>query len=252
MYHSIIDKHKNLNLNESTHTYTLCDSNIEFTSVTEFISSFFNPFDEYKIAKKLSTLKKYNHMSTEEILQDWERRRNRGTVVHKQIEEFLHERDRKLQSLEKNADTNCSLDLKTKQGIDFLKEKCINENNNLFPEIKIYSEELQIAGTIDLIIYNKKHNKIYLIDWKTNVEIKKNGYNTGIKFPTNNTIDCSYNKYQLQLSLYKYILEKFYNASVAGLYIAHLTDKKYNIMECIFQENTITEMVKIKKLQIEN
>jgi len=148
MYHSIIDKHKNLDLNESTHTYTLCDSNIKFTSVTEFISSFFNPFDEYKIAKKLSTLKKYNHMSTEEILQDWERRRDRGTVVHKQIEEFLHERDRKLQSLEKNADTNCSLDLKTKQGIEFLKEKCINENNNLFPEIKIYSKELQIAGTI--------------------------------------------------------------------------------------------------------
>lgn len=252
MYHSIINKHKNLDLNESTHTYTLYNSNIEFTSVTEFISSFFNPFDEYKIAQKLSTLKKYNHMSTEDILKDWENRRNRGTIVHKQIEEFLNEIDEKSQSLENNIDANISLDLKTKQGIAFLKKKCINDNNNLFSEIKIYSEELQIAGTIDLIIYNKKHRKIYLIDWKTNLEIKKNGYNTGIKFPTNNTIDCSYNKYQLQLSLYKYILEKFYNASVAGLYIAHLTDKKYNIMECVFQESIITEMVKIKKLQIEN
>ena len=41
-----------ISLNEETHTYTLENSDISFSSVTEFIGSFFQPFDENKIALK--------------------------------------------------------------------------------------------------------------------------------------------------------------------------------------------------------
>ena len=199
MHQPIIEQHKKISLEEESHTYKLLNSKIEFNSVTEFINTFFNPFDEKKIAKKLSGHGKYHNMSLEDILLDWEKRRNRGTIVHKEIENFLNS----------NLEHEHQLDPKSKQAIIFLKKKCLNKDNLLFSEVKICSEELQLAGTIDLMIYSKKNNKIYLIDWKTNIDIKKKGYNKGTCFPTNSIDDCSFNRYTLQLSMYLYILEKF-------------------------------------------
>ena len=59
MYEAIIKKQKLISLDEETHTYKLANSDIEFKSVTEFIGTFFKPFDEEKIAKKLTQIQKY-------------------------------------------------------------------------------------------------------------------------------------------------------------------------------------------------
>ena len=180
-------------------------------------------------------------MSVQDILNDWEKRRNRGTIVHKEIEEFLIS--------ENNQIKTTNLDSKSIQGLKFLQEKCMsNADNFLFPEVKICAEELQLAGTIDLMIYNKKKNKIYLIDWKTNQKIKKTGYNKGIKPSTKLIDDCSFNRYTLQLSMYQYILEKFYTAHIDGLYIIHLKEDDYDILQCDFQSDHISNMIQSKKI----
>ena len=241
MYKSIINKHQQIKLEPQSHTYTLTNSDINFSSVTEFINTFFVPFDEVKIANKLTQLKKYKHLSTQDILSDWEKRRNRGTVVHKEIEDFL--------AMKKLS----TLDLKSKQGIKFLQEKCMsNKNNLLFPEVKICSEQLRLAGTIDLMIYNKEKNKIYLIDWKTNLKIKRTGFKKGIKPPADIIDDCSFNRYTLQLSMYQYILEEFYNAAVDGLYIIHLKDSEYHTLKCDFENTHITNMLQSINKDTEN
>ena len=98
------------------------------------------------------------------------------------------------------------------------------------------------------MIYSKKNKKIYLIDWKTNIEIKKKGYNKGAAFPANLIEDCSFNKYTLQLSMYQYILENFYKAKIDGLYILHLKDSSHEIMKCDFQNNYVSDMIKSKKM----
>tara|TARA_B100001250_G_C19817118_1_gene799175 strand:+ start:5603 stop:6325 length:723 start_codon:yes stop_codon:yes gene_type:complete len=235
MYQAIIEKQNQIFLEEETHTYTVLNSNINFISVTEFINTFFSPFDEQKIASNLSGKGKYKQMSTEDILIDWKERRDRGTIVHKELENFINH-----SATDKEID---KLDLKSKQGVSFLKEKCINEQNILFSEVKIVSEKLQLAGTIDLMIYNKNKNRLYLIDWKTNINIKKTGYKKGIVPPANLIDDCSFNRYKLQLSVYRYILENYYNVSVDGLYIAHLTNESYTIMGCDFEQRYVTEMI---------
>ena len=122
MYKSIIDKHQKIKLESKTHTYTLSGSNTEFSSVTEFINTFFLPFNEKKIANKLTQLKKYQHMSVQDILNDWEKRRNRGTIVHKEIEEFLISKNNQIKT------TN--LDSKSIQGLKFLQEKCTSVSRN--------------------------------------------------------------------------------------------------------------------------
>ncbi|MBF25253.1 MAG: hypothetical protein CMP49_01880 [Flavobacteriales bacterium] len=235
MHQTIIEKSNKIVLEEESHSYHLLDSDIEFKSVTEFINMFFNPFNEQKISKKLSGTGKYINMSPQDIIKDWELRRLRGTLVHKEIEDFINNKF-KITDRQK-------LDLKSQQGINFLNKKCINKHNYLFSEVRIYSEQLKLAGTIDLMLYSKQRNRIYLIDWKTNVEIKKKGYKKGTHAATSIIEDCSFNKYNLQLTLYQYILEKYYNSKVDGTYIVHLTNLDYNIIKCEYQKETIEKML---------
>ena len=241
MYESIISKQNLIKLNEETHTYTVLNSNTIFNSVTEFISGFFLPFDEYKIASKLSNLEKYKGQTIDDILSDWENRRNRGTIVHKEIEDFILKMNQNNTNYITKSITN--LDPKSKQGIEFLKKCDIYKNNVIFPEVKVFTEELKLAGTIDLMIYNKPKNSISLIDWKTNIEIKKHGFRMGTKQPTSKIEDCSFNKYELQLSMYKYILETYYHVNVSGLYIIHLKESSFKYLNCNFKSDTIKEML---------
>ena len=128
-----------------------------------------------------------------------------------------------------------------------MKINCIQSvtDNSLFSEVKICSEELKLAGTIDLMIYNSKKNRIYLIDWKTNLKIKKYGYNQGVKYPGNLIDDCNFNKYQLQLSMYQYILENFYETKVNGLFIVHLNETYFNYKnyKCEYKKELIESML---------
>ena len=246
MYQSIIDKHNLISLDEESHTYTLAGSNEAFTSVTQFISNFFEPFNEYEIAKKLTKHPKYKGQNIEDILLDWEQRRNRGTVVHKQIEDFIINMKNK-----QETSIDESLDVKSKKGIQFLQEFYYQQPDKknthlIFPEVKIISEKLKLAGTIDLLIYNKNKNQISLLDWKTNKEIKtsENAYRYGKEgTPAEKIYDCSFERYSLQLSMYKYLLEKFYQISVNGLYIIHLKETEFKVISCQCQSNHIINML---------
>jgi len=243
MYQAIIKSQNLISLDEDSHTYTVKDSNTQFDSVTEFIGRFFQPFNEIEIAKKLIKLDKYRGQTENDILNDWEARRKRGTLVHKEIEEFILQRDQI--DLNEHKEYINKLDPKTQQAIMFLTKCNIYKNNLIFPEVKVYAEKLQLAGTIDLMIYNKPKNKISLVDWKTNLEIKKKGYKNGISPPTEHIEDCSFNKYELQLSMYRYILEKFYNVEIDGLYILHLKNQGFKYLKCEFRLKNILDMLNL-------
>jgi len=241
MINKVLSKSKLISLDEESHTYSLSKSDIKFQSVTEFIHKFFNPFDENKIAKKLTqTNMKYKGMSVEELIANWNKRRDRGTVVHKEIEEFINSN-----FIIKNES---KFDSKSIQGINFLKQKCIKESNVIASEVIIFSETLKLAGTIDLLIYNKSKNHMSIVDWKANKKINKTSFNNsrkGIKFPLKNMDDCNFNHYNLQLSMYQYILENFYNVKVQGLFIVHLNENYFNYKNymCEYKKNIIEKML---------
>ena len=239
MLSKLIEQSKLISLEEETHTYSLQNSDIEFQSVTEFIHTFFREFDEVKIANKLtSSHPKYVGLDPKELIKIWNGNRDRGTKVHKQIEDFI---------LKKDSDI---YDPKSQQAIQFLIKKFIKNSNILLPELIIYSKELKLAGTIDLVIYNKLTDQISLIDWKTNKKINKRSFRaseTGIKWPTQNLPDCNFTHYTLQLSLYKYVLQNHYNIKVNGTFLMHLRDDTYELHKCDYKENIISSMLKEKK-----
>ena len=84
--------------------------------------------------------------------------------------------------------------------------------NGIYPEHLVYMRSAGICGQSDLVeIVN---NKVNIIDYKTNKEIKMNSFKNweGIaammEHPVSHLEDCSYNHYNLQLSIYMFMILK--------------------------------------------
>lgn len=213
-----------IQLNEEDHTYHVKEyPHLKWTSATNFIGEYFEPFNTEKIAGELadSSNRKYGHMSKEEVLQQWEDFANTGTAIHKEVENWVKE-----VIMGDKEEIPIQYD-KTQHGVDWLNEN-IESYFKLYPEVKIYSLPLQLAGTIDLLIYNPKVDKWVMIDWKTNTKIRTSSYKNkkGLKNATKYLDSCNYNKYQLQMSLYQWILKEEYGVDVLKRGLIHLRPKK--------------------------
>ena len=204
-----------ISLNEENHKYTLKGKeHLHFTSVTECVSDFFEPFNKEEIAKKLvTTHANYKHYTQEELIKEWNATGTYGTLVHNQIEQYI-------------VSNKKPEDKKALAAIDWLGRYLLKSDFDIFSEVIIYCERLQIAGTIDLLAYDKINNHYHILDWKTNKKLPTKSFKgkTGNKPETINLLDCKFNHYSLQLSLYRYLLEKNYGINVMDQTIVHLGD----------------------------
>ena len=202
-----------IKLVESTHKYILeGHETIEFTSVTTCISEFFEKFDKEAVAYKLvTTIPKYKGRTAEDLISEWDATAKYGTAVHKEIENYIMHK--KIPEIDRAI-----------AGVDWLNKYLQKSDYELFSEVIVYSEELKIAGTVDLLLFDKISKKYNILDWKTSKAIKTDSYQmkTGNKPETNDLLDCKFNHYALQLSLYRYLLEKNYNLELDDQLIIHL------------------------------
>ena len=181
---------KNITLNRDAHIYTLATNpDIEFISVTTFVSQFFEKFEAEKIATRLvKSSPKYMGMTVQDVLQLWRDAADHGTIVHEQIENFI---------LHQTPVT----EPKAIHGVQWLEKFLMKSSFKVYSEVIIYSEELQLCGTIDLLLFDKNRNEYIIMDWKTSASIPKKGGKKGIKKATQDKPYSKYNIYELQLSL---------------------------------------------------
>ena len=120
----------NITLNRDTHTYTLAtNSDIEFISVTTFISQFFAKFEAEKIAQRLvKSSPKYMGMTVKDVLQLWKDAADHGTLVHEQMENFI-------------LNQTPLTERKAIHGINWLKNFMLKSSFDIYPEVIIYSED---------------------------------------------------------------------------------------------------------------
>ena len=154
-----------ITLHRDSHTYQLLDgSNVDFKSVTTFIGDFFEEFDAKKIATKLVKSNiKYMHLTVEELMAQWTKASEYGTLVHEELEHFiLH-----------NTPVN---ELKSKQGAQWLKNYIVKSDFEIYSEAIVYSKELKLAGTMDLLLLDKKTGQYNIMDWKTSKRISSKAF----------------------------------------------------------------------------
>lgn len=217
-------KQDTIKLVEPGHKYVVKQAeHLRFSSVTTFIHDFFEGFDAEKVANKLSGTGKYINTSVEELLADWEQSGIDGTKVHNQIEDAI------LQGHPFKAVKTNNLEAKTIHALEWL-SYVIEPHYKLFPEVKIYSIKYQLAGTIDLLVYNTLTDQWLIVDWKTNKKINKYGFGGAMgKNPATRLLpDCHHSHYTLQLSLYQYLLKLEYGIEIEDRILVHLKPKKTN------------------------
>ena len=237
-----IFKDNNIKLIESTHEYKLLDDpEFEFTSCTTFAKYFFLPFDRIGIANNLTTTHdNYIHLSPQELVEEWDKIAEEGTLIHAEIENFI-----------KNEDTVSHP--KSKIAVDWIKEDIITiERYDIYPEVIVYAKELSLAGTIDLLIYDRMKNEYKILDWKTNrrIDTQSYGHKMGLHPATSHLMDCNYYQYSNQLSLYRYILENYYNVKVSSAAICHRTKSKPQFYKTEYHVDTIEQMLQADREEL--
>lgn len=225
---------EDISLDKDSHIYRLkSDSSIIFTSVTTFIDTFFEKFDSQKIATKLvKNHPKYSKYTIESLIKEWNDTAKHGTEVHEEIENWIKEKVIPSQN-------------KAKVGLRWLHAYKKKSNVEVLSEVLLYSKELKISGTVDILVLNKYTGKYDIIDWKTSKKITKWSFNKkmGTKPPTQNIMDCNFNHYSLQLSLYRYILERNYGIEIDNQYIVHLKEDEARAISTRYMKEDIIRML---------
>jgi len=201
-----------INFYPTPHIYTI--DNTPAPSASTVIGKFFPEFDsEYWSNKKSVEL----GMTPDVVSLMWKTKGAKaaleGTILHEQIENYY-------------------LSLEYLRTEEFhLFEQFVDKHKNLKPyrtEWRVFDEHYHIAGTIDLIVKNGNEFEIY--DWKRSKKvitphngepIRENQWQRGVG-QLQDIADTSFNRYCLQQSLYRYILEKNYSLTVSKMYLVVL------------------------------
>lgn len=188
--------------------------------------------------------------------QEWKQKsleaRQAGTVMHEQIHNML---------VTDLPGCKVCFGIPTDQYQVMQREK-FKESDGLFPEFRMewdLDENYTLVGIADLII--KKGNHIKIIDYKTNDKIEQHSYydlsrgkKKHLKFPLCNCEDCDLVHYQLQLSLYAWMIKQICpDVIIDSLEIYHIKEgklKKIYPVEYLSKEIDILLKWHVKQLYL--
>lgn len=227
-------------------------------SVTEVIGHFFSKFDADMTAKRMITgnnwprkpyiQKDGTPYTEEEIKKEWndigEYARNTGTWMHYNIERHLN----KLGVSPKSEEMPRFLKFYT----EVIQAKRIEPYRT---EWRIAAPDCGIAGSVDFV--GRFPDGTYaVVDWKRakdfGCSFKSFGNGYG-KFPLAHFIDCKGSKYQLQVNMYRHILENYYDVRVSYMAVVSFhpdNGEKYCMYEVPRLEekvNDVFELIREKK-----
>ena len=201
---------------EDGHVYQSLDENLEkdqinWTSVTTFISKFKPKFDQKGIAKKSSKNKrsKWYGLKPSKIISIWKKEADRaislGNWYHNEIEQQLIT----FKTIEREGvEVPIIRPIMDSAGIKIAPEQKLKDG--VYPEHFAYLKSASICGQADLVTI--VNGRVNITDYKTNKEIKEKGFKSweGITSkmykPVSHLDDCNLKHYNLQLSIYLYII----------------------------------------------
>ena len=252
---------------EDGHIYQSLDENLEkdkinWTSVTSFISKFKPEFDQQAIAKKCCKNKrsKWYGLKPKEVVAIWKKETKRaiklGNWYHDEREEGMLD----FNTIEREGVVVPIIKpIVDSKGIKIAPEQKLEPG--VYPEHFAYLKSAAICGQADLVTI--VNGKVNITDYKTNKEIKEKGFTNweGITSkmynPLSHLDDCNLMHYNLQLSIYLYIILKHNPKLKPGkLVIQHVKFEKesedeygYPITKYDGQGEPIIKDIKIYELE---
>lgn len=239
---------KTLKFIAKNHKYESTDESekIEWTSVTSVIALFKEPFNSKEIATKCSKNKKskWYGLSVKEILNIWENEAQSAI----ELGSWYHDQ-READVLELSTITRDNVELPVYSPIIVDDVKYAPDQkigDGIYPEHFAYLKSAGICGQADRVEVVNGYVNIY--DYKTNKEIKEESYVNWegmykmMSYPIEHLMDCNLVHYNLQLSIYMYMILKHNPKLKPGkLEISHIKFKseydEFNNRTVIRDEN---------------
>lgn len=250
------DSFKDFKFYEDGHYYEYKGKKVGI-SVTRFIEEYANEFDQLGIAEKVAIR---DNKSVSEVLEEWEYKNKFACAKGSNCHEFA-------QSIWSGAsyrydDFDCSDAFeKANKKIFEQAKQFYYDYDEMYEHIQdeqvVGSAEYDIASAVDHLFYNKLTGEVDLIDYKTNSILK--GYNDdeknrrytkNMKVPLHHLKDDSITHYYIQLSIYKYIIEKYTNIKIANLIIVYMSEniENYEIIEVPYLKDEVEKILENRRV----
>lgn len=241
---------------EEDHHYE-CNGEKVGISVTRLIEEYSNPFNQQEIAEKVA-LK--DNKSVSEVLEEWEYKNkfacDKGSTCHEYAQSIWSGEEYNELLFDGSIEYLTAVNKIQAQAMNFWKD-FKNKFIHIKDEQLVGSEEYNICSAIDHLFLDKNGN-VWLIDYKTNSILK--GYNDDEKnrrytkkmfIPLQNIKDDSLNHYYLQLSIYKYLIEKYTNIKIYKTMIVYMSEniKNYELIETPYLEEDVIKILEIRRIK---
>lgn len=249
-----IHKYIVINYNDETSNH-----NIDPTSVTTVAGKYEPPFNRDEIISNILGSKKmgdpeykYYGMTREDIIKLWGSNNGAelGTILHDRIELFYNcvlQPDQVPDTIEFQYFLDFFQDFETKF------PGWRPYRTEWFVWTDVFKDNKMVVGAIDMVFINEQ-GELAIFDWKRVGKIKdvQKTWNKNLRTYTNKRMlgllshfeDSKYNHYCIQLNIYRYILQTYYNKNVTMLYlvVCHPENSKYELLEVPMLDNEINSI----------
>lgn len=123
---------------------------------------------------------------------------------------------------------------------------------HLADEYIVGSEEYSIASAIDHLFINKLTGELVLVDYKTNSYLSgynKKAYKKAMKVPLQHLNDDAIHHYYIQLSIYRYLIEKYTDLKVSEMFIVYFSEniENYEIIDIPYLKKEVETILEWRK-----
>jgi len=245
---------KGIEFHEKEHFYTLDDYRFGI-SATSLIETYAQEFDSDSISQMVANKR---GISQQEVLNEWKKENEfsciKGSCIHLKSQSLWMNADYEIDynTIDNNIDKERlkkEYDIMSKQAINFY-----NDYKDMYDMIQdefiVWSKEFDIAGSIDGIMYNKYTQQCCILDFKSNKDLQfESKYHKKMKVPLHKLDDVNGQHYYIQLSIYKYLIEKYTNIKVDELFIVYfnINANNYEIIPIPYMEKEVEEILENRR-----
>lgn len=247
---------KGIKFHEEQHFYTLNDYKFGI-SATSLIETYGQEFDSDSASQMVANKR---GISQQEVLNEWKKENEfsciKGSCIHLKAQSLWMGTNYEIDynTINNNIDKNRlkkEYDIMSKQAINFY-----NDYKDMYDMIQdefiVWSKEFDIAGSIDGIMYNKYTQQCCILDFKSNKDLQfESKYHKKMKVPLHKLDDVNGQHYYIQLSIYKYLIEKYTNIKVDETFIVYfnINADNYEIIEIPYLEKEVKEILEIRRVK---
>lgn len=221
-------------------------------SVTRLIEEYANEFEQQEMAEKVAIR---DGKSVDEVLKEWKYKNDfaceKGSTCHEYSQSRWSKEKWHLKPFDKSLEYLSAVDKITNQADNFYSDYK-DYLEHLADEFVVGSDEYNVASAIDHLFINKLTGGLVLVDYKTNSYMSgynKKAYSKKMKLPLTHLNDDALHHYYIQLSIYKFLIEKYADVKVDEMFIVYLSEniENYEIIEIPYLKKEVEKILNLRR-----